>query len=344
MRLLIITQKVDIDDGVLGFFHGWLIEFAKHAEKIIVVCLSEGKHDLPNNIVVLSLGKESGKSKIKYLWRFYKYIWEKRNEYKNVFVHMNQEYVLFGGVFWKLIGKNIFMWRNHAKGSWLTNLAVSLSSKVFYTSPHSYTARFKKALQMPVGIDTNFFKPDFSIHKKQNSILFLGRIDPVKNVDIFIEALRELKESGVEFFATIAGSTSLKDMGYEKTVHDKVREYGLDDKVTFTGAVTQSEALTLYRKHKLYINLTLPGSMDKTIFEALASGLKVLVSNTFFKGTLPENWILTNHNDLEGLVLAIRNILTDSYSFNPEFQEKISALLEKHSLDNLMKKLTVATN
>jgi len=32
MKLLILTQKVDIDDDVLGFFHGWLEEFAKNVE------------------------------------------------------------------------------------------------------------------------------------------------------------------------------------------------------------------------------------------------------------------------------------------------------------------------
>lgn len=35
MRLLIITQKVDENDAILGFFHGWIAEFAKHCEQLI---------------------------------------------------------------------------------------------------------------------------------------------------------------------------------------------------------------------------------------------------------------------------------------------------------------------
>src|SRR3954464_15352498 len=99
MRLLIFTQKVDRYDPVLGFFYPWLEEFSKRFESIVVVCLEKGEHTLPSNVKVLSLGKEDGVSKYIYLKNFYKYIWNERNNYDKVFVHMNQEYVLLGGLF-----------------------------------------------------------------------------------------------------------------------------------------------------------------------------------------------------------------------------------------------------
>ena len=184
MRLLIVTQKVDEHDAVLGFFHRWIVGLAKHCERMTVICLEEGAHHVPENVKVLSLGKEKKRSRLQYLTRFYRYIWRERNNYDAVFVHMNQEYVLLGGFIWKILGKKIVMWRNHAKGSWKTRIAVFLSDRVFCTSPQSFTAQFKKTKIMPVGIDTDFFKPDPLIYKKKNSILFLGRIAPVKNVDI----------------------------------------------------------------------------------------------------------------------------------------------------------------
>ena len=78
MKLLIITQKVDINDDVLGFFHRWIEEFAKHCEKITVICLQKGEYNLPDNVKVLSLGKEGAMAKIKYALNFYKYIWQER--------------------------------------------------------------------------------------------------------------------------------------------------------------------------------------------------------------------------------------------------------------------------
>ncbi len=339
MKLLIVTQKVDKNDDILGFFHRWLLEFAKHYEFITVIALQVGEYDLPENVKVLSLGKEKGGSKISYIFNFYKYIWNERKNYDVVFVHMNQEYVLLGWKFWKLWGKKIYLWRNHAKGNFLTRLAVLFSNKVFCASEQSFTARFKKTKIMPVGIDTNFFKPDSSVQKKPNSILFLGRIDPVKNVDIFVEALRELKDSGVEFSATIAGSSSDKYKDYEKIIRDKMVEYSLSDEVWFTGAINQEDALKLYREHELYVNLTPSGSMDKTIFEAMASNVTPLVYNTGLKESLGQELILTKLNT-DYIADKLNQVLRNKKDKN--FRDLI---VEEHSLkkliDNLLKEILV---
>src|SRR3989344_92970 len=119
-KILIVTQKVDKNDPILGFFHRWLEEFAKYFEKVTVICLEKGKCDLPQNVKVLSLGKENGRSKFKYLKNFYHFIWQERENYEVVFVHMNEEYVLLAGLPWRLLGKRISMWRNHPAGSFLT--------------------------------------------------------------------------------------------------------------------------------------------------------------------------------------------------------------------------------
>ena len=271
MKLLIVTQKVDRNDPVLGFFHRWLIEFAKRFEEITVICLEMGRHDLPENVRVLSLGKEGGRSVLKYVSRFYKYIWEERHHYDAVFVHMNQEYVLLAGDIWRLMGKKVYLWRNHGYGNLFTKMAIFLSYKVFYTSPSSFTARAKKAVQMPVGIDTDFFKPDPRAERMPNSILFLGRISPVKKVLEFVEWFDTLEE---KFTATLAGGALPRDKEYEKLVRSKASE-----RISFIGPVTQEEALRLYQTHETYVNKTSPGSFDKTIFEALACGMKLKVDN-----------------------------------------------------------------
>ncbi|MDO8569779.1 MAG: glycosyltransferase [bacterium] len=282
MKLLVITQKVDKNDPVLGFFHRWVEEFSKHFEFVTVICLEEGEHSLLENVRVLSLGKgklkiENWKLKIKfrYILNFYQYIWDERNNYDSVFVHMNQEYVLLGWKFWKLWGKKIYLWRNHAKGSLLTRLAVLLSNKVFCTSPSSFTARFAKTQIMPVGIDTDFFKPDPLVQRIPNSFLFLGRIAPVKKVLEFVEWFNKLDEKS---HATIAGAALLKDSDYEKLVRSRA-----SDRIEFIGAVTQEQALKLYQSHETYVNFTPSGSMDKTIVEAAACGAKLIVHNPDLK-------------------------------------------------------------
>lgn len=291
MKLLIITQKVDRNDPVLGFFHRWIEEFAKNYEKVTVICLEEGEHHLPENVEVLSLGKEKGKSKAEYLSRFYRYIWQERNNYDAVFVHMNQEYVLLAGDIWRLMGKRVYMWRNHAKGSLLTRLAVILSNKVFYTSPQSYTAQFKKSVRMSVGIDTDFFKPDPNVTRIKNSVLFLGRISPVKKVLEFIDWVKSS-----DYTVTIAGPILAEDKEYGEKVKAELTE-----KMKYMGAVSQEEALKLYQSHEIYANFTPRGSMDKTIIEAAASGMKLEVRNPDLK-----NFKVEDHS-LELLMGKLKN-------------------------------------
>jgi len=335
MKLLIITQKVDKNDPILGFFHRWIEEFAKHCEKVTVICLGKGEYNLPENVKVLSLGKEEKLGRLIYLYRFYKYIYQERKNYDMVFVHMNQEYVLLGGLIWRFLGKKILFWRNHAKGDFLTRLAIYLSNRVFCTSPQSFTARFKKTKLMPVGIDTDFFQPNSSVSKKPNSVIFLGRIAPVKNVDIFIEALNELQKLDVQFTATIVGGALPVDTDYEKAIKTKVINYGLDKKVQFVGPMNQDGTLKLYQEHELYVNLTPAGSLDKTIFEAMACGLVSLVYNQYLCKILGEE-LVTQELETQNVAQKIEKAFALPEKNKDKFRNFV---IENHGLKCLINKI-----
>ncbi len=123
MKLLICTQAVDLDDPVLGFFHRWIAEFSKRCESVHVICLKSGRFSLPSNVYVHSLGKESGRSRVKYVFNFYRHIFALRGTYDSVFVHMNSEYVVLGGLLWRGGRKRIVLWRNHKMPGLTTRIA-----------------------------------------------------------------------------------------------------------------------------------------------------------------------------------------------------------------------------
>ena len=288
MQFLICTQAVDLDDPVLGFFHGWIEEISKHCESVIVICLKEGRHNLPNNVAVYSLGKESGPSRLKYIRLFYKYIWSLRNEYDSVFVHMNQEYVLLGGKFWWLWGKRIVLWRNHKSGSIFTRIAVFLSHAVCYTSLSAYVASFRNAMRMPIGIDTEVFKPGGTADP--HSILFLGRFDSVKNPEILLQALDILAKKGTEFKADIVGGPTV---GRELYASELKKQFSSMPNVAFKPAIRNDETIAAYNSHAIYVNLTPSGSFDKTIGEAMACGCVVVTANNAVQDVLPKELFVT---------------------------------------------------
>ncbi len=341
MKLLVITQKVDKNDPILGFFHNWVLKLAPNFEKINVICLGIGEYDLPENVKVYSLGKEAFENpdfyfvaRLKYVWKFYKYIWGLRNEYDAVFVHMNQEYVILGWKFWKLSGKKIFLWRNHPKGNFFTDIASLVSEKVFYTSPKSYTAKFKNSFLMPVGIDTEKFKPQ-SENKKRNSILSLGRISPIKNIDKLVESAVLLDQRNVDFCLDIVGdSVNPEDAQYLDILNKKAEILMAKGKVNFLKAVSQEEAVRLYQKHEIFVNLTPSGSMDKTILEAICCGCVPVVSNEYYKDM--ESVIFTS-SSLEDIAQNLDTVLTKKP--NIDVASLRQYVVENHGLNALIGKL-----
>lgn len=288
MKLLITTQAIDLDDPVLGFFHGWVAEFAKRCTSVHVICLKEGRHSLPKQVAVHSLGKSPQQwrsfiQRVCYAVRFYRYAWQLRHEYDAVFVHMNAEYVLLGGLLWRALSKEVILWRNHKKGGWMTWLAAHLTSTVCYTSPSAYVARFGNAARMPIGIDTKTFSPAGEAQPRR--VLFLGRLDEVKKPDVFLEAMAALLREGADVHADMYGDPT---RGREKYADALKKRFSGLSNVTFRPGVRNVETVALYRSHGIYVNLTPSGSFDKTIGEAMACGCIVVAANEALRGAVPD--------------------------------------------------------
>lgn len=281
MRLLIVTQAVDEKDLYLSFFTGWLKAFSTKFESIEVICLKEGEHSLPQNVRVHSLGKEHGVGRLEYVIRFYRHIWSLRGEYDAVFVHMNQEYVLLGGLLFALFGKPLFLWRNHYAGSIWTDVAAQFCKKVFYTSKSSYTAKYAHAVRMPVGVDIERFSETGSTPTPR-SILFFARFAPSKRPDKFVQALALLKQRGVAFSASVVGSALPQDQEYQQRVKIQAHDHGLDD-VVFSAGVPFADAPRVYAAHDIFVDLGSSGMYNKMLFEAAASGCIVLAASRDFQ-------------------------------------------------------------
>lgn len=333
---------MDMDDPVLGFFHEWAKRIAGD-DNLIVICLQKGRVDLPKNIRVFSLGKENGENNIKYIIRFYYFIFRFINKYDTVFVHMNQEYVLLGGVFWRIFGKRVMMWRNHPSGGFLTKIAILFSNRVFCTSKTSFTARFKKTRIMPVGVNTekDFVLTD-SLDRPQNTILSLGRISPVKNIHTILESFAKIRKEFPDAKLTIAGDPIPReiDLKYRESLSSLETGLGLSGEVLWTGAVSPKDAKKYYISNDVFINATDPGSFDKTIIEAEFYGAITLVCQDIWSGTKYENLaklLYFKHGDVDDLSTKIKNIL----SLDQEQKNKIRYNLNKfvvecHSLDALI--------
>lgn len=301
MNLLIITQKVDQHDNVLGFFHRWLVEFARHAEVLHVICLEAGSFSLPENTTVHSLGKPQGgwprsplraaRSRARALARFCRFLWRLRNSYDAVFVHMNPEYVVWAGLWWRLTGKRIGLWYVHRNVTAKLFIAEKLAHVIFSSSPESFRLPSKKTHFLGHGIDLARF--EFAAEEPGGENvrgMHAGRITPIKNLDTLIDALAILKNemnfpvtlSFIGAPATESDRTHLEEL---KRLAD-IRQ--LAGAVSFLGPVPHERIAPQYREAHFTVNLCPTGGMDKAVLESMAVGTPVFFSNKAFESVCGE--------------------------------------------------------
>jgi glycosyltransferase involved in cell wall biosynthesis len=337
MKLLIITQKVDSKDQLLGFFIEWLEKFAEKFEHLTVLCLEKGSFDLPGNVEILSLGKDSGQPKICWLLNFYRLISGLRGRYDAVFVHMNPIWVFLGGFWWHRMSKKVFFWYTHKAVTFKLKLAEKFADVIFTASKESFRLPSGKVIVTGHGINTDLFRPsqDRKINDKITRLLSVGRIAPVKNYEVLIKAAEILKDQGFNFSVSIIGEPALKkDELYEKRLREKIKSSELEGRFNFLGKVINRDLAPYYQSHDVFVHLSKTGSVDKVLLEAMACGMGVVSCNDSARSFLSPDLIF-EENDSQGL--AERIMMAAAKGADADLRKYV---LENHNLDDLINKIT----
>lgn len=341
MRLLILTQAVDRNDPVLGFFHQWVKEFARHTDEVIVGCLRMGEYELPGNVRVVSLGKERGASRWEIIRNFYRLIVREQKHYDAVFVHMNPEYVVLGGIPWRLLGKRVALWYTHKHVDIKLRVAEILAHVIFTASEESLRLVTPKKRVMGHGVVV----PEDGAHARHDSelrMVMVGRLSPVKRSHIVIEAMRILKEQGSKATLTIVGAAgTVEQKTYEESLRAQVRDHGLDDRVSFVGALPPADVPRYLKESDLFVTVSDTGSLDKAPLEAMALGVPVLASLPALAAMLyPWKDVLFTEPTAEALAEHIAAFGRLTSAEQREIGRELrSEVLRTHSLPALIKRI-----
>ncbi len=283
-KLLIVTQKIDRTDNVLGSFHEWVKEFARHYSTVTVIALYVGEYNLPPHVNVLSLGKEKGVSRLKYLYRFFKYIIQYRDAYDQVFVHMNQVYVMLAGWLWKHWHKKIALWYTHRQVDFKLRIAEKYADVIFTAAKESFNVPSTKVKIVGHGIRIERFVNPLPRIGKHNRIVSVGRISAIKNLETLVEAANILRNESMRLSWDIIGpADSALDKAYEEKIKKDIVEKKLSLEVAIHPPVPNLQIARWYWQSDLAVNLTPTGGIDRVVLEAIIAGAVPLVSNQAFR-------------------------------------------------------------
>jgi glycosyltransferase involved in cell wall biosynthesis len=331
MKLLVITQVLDTEHPILGFFHRWVEEIAVHCDRVHVICLEEGKHSLPDTVTVHSLGKEKGRSRVAYLCRFYSLIWSLRKEYDSVFVHMNQQYVLLGALLWRICKKKIGLWYAHGTVSPSLALALKSSDYVFTCSKESFRLESKKVLVVGHGIDTKHFT-NLNLQKDLD-LITVGRIAPSKNLHTLLEHYALIRKTHPVTLTIVGKAVTETERVYEQKIIDHIEILNLSASVTLLGAVPQTTLPEVLNRAKVFVTVAQNGSLDKAMLEALSCGLPVV---SMAEGSVSLPLLSSQVTTQEDFVTEVKKVLESKQFYKPEYTYYVQ---NQHSLTHLIPRI-----
>lgn len=160
-------------------------------------------------------------------------------------------------------------------------------------------------------------EPDQSTSRKVSAkynlpddyILYVGTIQPRKNLGTLIEAFNLLKQDrDISHKLVIVGR---KGWLYEQ-LFKRIHELGLDEEILFTGFVPDEELPSIYGRAGVFVYLSLFEGFGLPPLEAMACGVPVITSNTT---SLPEvvgnAGITLPPTDVARVSEALRQIICD---------------------------------
>ena len=350
MNLLLFNLAVDADDPVLGFTTSWIQALAKHCDTIHVITMKQGRLELPDNVKVYSVGKERGYSDPRRAIEFYRHLIRilANNSIDACFAHMIPLFAVMGAPLLKIKGIPIILWYAHGHVSPMLRLAEKLVNKIVTSTPEGCRLNSGKIQVIGQGINTNQFYREsrkLFFSSKHIELLYVGRISPVKKIEVIVEALAMLIERNrqLAFSLKIVGPALDEEAKkYEKYLRDKARELGIEYAVIFTGGVPYKEVVEFYRNARFILNPSQTGSMDKTLLEGICAGAIPITSNIAYKdGLLSINPILyTSENTPRAFCDGVENIIKlENFEIDDIIAKCEDWVSRNHSLDSLSDKL-----
>ena len=351
-----IYQAMDRDLGC-DFYFGDKVDTPI---KIMDVESLKGYKKTVRNIRILNTGWIWQSSVIKLVFKPYKH-----------YILTGDPYIVTShliAIFSRLLNKRVYVWAHGMKGNsrtkkrFLQLLFFRLSHKVLlygeYSMANMLKEGFKKNKLIPIYNSLDYdqqleFRKKlrstdiYQVQFKNNDpvLIYIGRLQKSKRLDLLIEAISELKQMGKPCNLVIIG----KDVEGTK-LEDLVVNSGLEDRVWFYGpCYDESEISKLIYDADLCVS---PGPIGLTALHSLTYGTPIITNDNFSK-QMPEFEVIQagitgeffKEGDLSDLVVKIKKWIDLSHEKRNEVRDIAYSMIDNkynphYQIDVLKKLLT----
>ena len=326
MKLLVITQEVDEQGSILGFFIDWMRGLSKYFKKIKIVHFrGKGAKISENSETILVEG-----NKLKKILILNRIILDEKPD--KILVHMCPEFMLAIIPSLLFTGIPAYLFYAHGSISLKLKFATLFAKKVLTTTESGFRLETEKKIVLHQGIDINRYKSG-----KNDYFLDVARISTVKNHDIILKAFAKI-DPKLRKKLLIVGSGDQKLLEKLKKL---TKELNIEGEVTFLGAISHEEIPDIYSDCCLFISASKTGSLDKTGLEAMASAKPILVCNEAFNDILSgfEDYCFFESYNVDDLYKKMLTFIENDELRHTVGDELRSRVRKQHNLNGLVEKM-----
>jgi 1,2-diacylglycerol 3-alpha-glucosyltransferase len=198
---------------------------------------------------------------------------------------------------------------------------------------------------MPIsnGVDLERFKPTndglylkrrYAIPTDRPVLLYVGRIDKEKRIDVILRALPDiLRVTSIHLVVTGTGTEKQK-------LEELTEKLGIQKAVTFTGFVPDEDLQNIYRVGDIFVMASIAELQSIVTMEAMASGLPVVAVNAMALPELVhdgENGYLFSDGDSQMFAEKVIAILSDQAT-RAEMSKKSLEIIKDHDINKIVDK------
>jgi glycosyltransferase involved in cell wall biosynthesis len=191
----------------------------------------------------------------------------------------------------------------------------------------------EKMTTIPSGIDLKIFK-DLGYERDENTLLFVGRLSPVKRLDMLLRAVARVKKKVPDVKLRIIG----RDWGVKNQLVELTNQLNIKDNLEFMGEITFENLIEQYNRAKAFVLTSKYEALGVTIMEAMGCGTPVVVTSV---GGTPEvvgnAGILCEENE-ESVAKGIIEVLTNEQKYNT-LKENTKTRRKDFDWDDIAKKV-----
>lgn len=337
-----LTQAVDSRLGPEGFIVDWVRALAAKVERLVVLTYNYSSEErLPGNVRVVIIEGNGRLGRMMSLFRQTAALCVSEN-IDVIFGHMIEVFGIAAAIVGKILRKKSVFWYCQGydlRKNYLAKLALFLPEKIITCSLDlidKYAREvgrwvYPKTTDVGIGINVEKYSVgrravNFN-NKKTINLAYTGRIAPIKDILMMLEAVENLLREGVKVYFRMVGDWGLPSLETEKfkqEVRSRVSRMNRKGRVVIIEKpkpYAYRDSQRVYRNDDLYI---CPGL--KTFLEVISAGrpaISISVANTDMQKYFPR--LIYQTGNSQDLTDKLRHLIQ-----HPKATDRMMTMAREH--------------